>query len=92
MDRIVLNISGDEDFINKAVCGKTQLFKYLRLLISKLNNKNTITLDFNDNLALDFPSVDELLKGLKVSNAKGFNLKLNNTKVFKENHSLNLDS
>ena len=92
MDRIVLNISGDEDFINKAVCGKTQLFKYLRLLISKLNNKNTITLDFNDNLALDFPSVDELLKGLKISNAKGFNLKLNNTKVFNENHSLNLDS
>lgn len=61
VDRIVFNIQGDQDFINKSECGKSKLFKYLRLLNSKLLKNNSIILDFNDNIALDFDSIQELM-------------------------------
>ena len=63
VDRIIYNVSGDEDSLRKALCGKTKLFKYLSLLTGKLCSANQIIFDFNANKELKPDDVKELLNG-----------------------------
>lgn len=81
VDRIIYNVSGDEDALRKTLCGKTKLFQYLSLLTGKLCSVNHVILDFNGNKELKTEDVKELLNGFRWSEVKSYQLKMNNVNI-----------